>query len=205
MKHIAYRGEHGKNDGQTTFHSRSKTISFGSINAANRYATNPNIKGDEATNPRIYKVELDIKNPVISNEADPFIEASDLANTIGEDRCLQILKESIIQLRCTDNWIEFCESRIGKDGSDEKLLEELSISNPGILIESLYIDAYHVFDNDKYVSWFQEKGFDGAIHLGNGATAMEKEYKIFNENQAVILKEITLDKNPLFYFLMQDI
>jgi CheY-like chemotaxis protein len=88
------------------------------------------------------------------------------AIAIGCERTLQIAREMRAQIEYTDRWME----ELGK--SFKTPLDFLQ--NNADAWDQLYLNAYLVFDSPKYVAWFGAKGFDGAIHVGNGESALEQ-------------------------------
>lgn len=180
---IAYRGELGEAQPNNALHTRRASISFGSKAVAMAYAANSN-DNDSPVAPRVIEAEILIKKPVFNDAEDPFIDAEHLINIVGRERTMEILRENAGHLTNTDNWdVQLEEYDLEYCGAEEALTAMEKI--PGA-IESLYLDAYPVLDNDKYVGWFKEMGYDGCVHGGNGESALEAEYKIFHPEQANI-------------------
>jgi hypothetical protein len=50
-------------------------------------------------------------------------------------------------------------------------------------VGELYFDAFPLFDDPKWVERFKAAGYDGAIHGGNGESALTAEYKVFDRSQ----------------------
>lgn len=170
---IVYRGEHGTSN--DSVHSRTRAISFGTALAASSYAINPNNPKDVPAAPRVMAAYLSIANPVIDNRDDPFIEMGTVLEKLGRDKAERIARRFAHHIENTGNWV---------DGfaHDFESVEQLLDFEPGRL-RDLYLDAYPVFDDDEVVSWLADAGYDGAIHLGNGETALEEEFKVFNRSQ----------------------
>lgn len=170
---VVYRGEHGLLPGLV--HARTRAVSFGSATAASEYARHPNKRGDVAVAPRVTPAYLAISNPVIDNRDDPFIEMGTIVDKLGRDKAERIARRFASHIENTGNWIEGFSH-------DYDSVEHLLDLEPG-RITDLYLDAYPVFDDDEVVGWFAAAGYDGAIHLGNGITALEPEYKVFDHAQ----------------------
>lgn len=170
---VVYRGEHGASTG--FIHARTRAVSFGSAAAASEYAKHPNQRGDVAVAPRVIAAYLVIANPVIDNRDDPFIEMGTIVSKLGHDKAERIARRFAAHIENTGNWIEGF-------AHDYDSVEHLLDLEPD-RITDLYLDAYAVFDDDEVVGWFAQAGYDGAIHLGNGITALEPEYKVFDHAQ----------------------
>lgn len=190
----AYRGQHGPDDPGNPIQSRGGSISFGSKRAAKIYATSPNDMNDEPDTPRIIVANLTINNPVINEPNDPFIDFSVIASALGQEKALIIMRElySVGHIGNTDNFGE----RISEWELDNETnpLEIMIESDPDRAISELYVDAYPVFDEKEWVEWFREAGYDGAVHGGNGETALEAEYKVF-DTQKIDIKHIIAIKD----------
>ena len=185
VKVIAYRGEHGARS-ESKFQSRLGSLSFGSIEAAKTYATQPNHYHERPVDPRVYKAHITIENPIFNNPNDPFVDLDILRKAIGDEKTLQIARDLEDHLLNTNNFLELLEDH------DCMTLDDLHKKLGSDVLDLLYVDAYPVMDSETYVGWFKELGYDGAVHGGNGATALEAEYKIFDPSQAQIIKEYDL-------------
>ena len=179
-----YRGEHGINDTGLPFHTRDGSISFGTARAAKIYAESPNISSEIPEDPRVFKVHITIKNPIVANPHDPFVDLVELRPHIGDERTLEMARDLHAHLENTDNFLTLLEEH--QCGDLDELVEKQGID----ILDEIYIDAYPIFDSEKYVGWFKEAGFDGAMHKGAGETMDEQEYKIFSQDQAKILEVI---------------
>ena len=186
---VVYRGEHGVSPGPV--HARARAVSFGSATAANEYAQHPNKRGDVAVAPRVIPAYLAISNPVLDNRDDPFIDMGTIIDKLGPDKAERIARRFAAYIENTGNWIE----GFSHDYDSVEQLLDLEPSR----ITDLYLDAYPVFDDDEVVGWFAAAGYDGAIHLGNGITALEPEYKVFNHAQ--IHYAIGVDQDDLRHAL----
>lgn len=186
IKITAYRGEHGKPNAER-LQTRLGAISFGSVEAAKLYAQHPNNRADEVFESRVIKAELIITNPVMNNPHDPFIDLSIIADAIGLEKAKTIAIELKDHIFNTDNWGDLAEEY------ECETIDELFVKmGARAALEAIYIDAYPVFDENKYVQWFRDAGYDGLVQGGNGATACEPEYKIFSPEQARILSVVSL-------------
>lgn len=168
---LVFRGQHGISD--DVFHSRLGSLSFGDLSAAYTYATHPNNRSDKAERSRVIPAYLSITNPVIVSKDDPFISFSLIADQLGIERAAEMARELAPHI---DQY-----SYMEEQGTTvaELLATDLEA------VRTLDADAYLVFDSPKYVEWFKEAGFDGAIHLGNGETAGSVEYKVFSPDQVL--------------------
>lgn len=171
---ITYRGEHGDSD--TALHSRLNSYTFGSSEAANTYAEQPNNRHDKPQRPRVIAAYLKIENPIFDNRNDPFVDLYVLADKLGEEEARRIAVKFSDSIYNTDNW----NSNYSDDFDSvadllEKKPEEL---------RNLYFDAFRYLDDREEVELLKSRGYDGAIHLGNGETAVEEEYRIFDASQA---------------------
>lgn len=186
IKIVAFRGEHGEPDGKP-FHTRQGAVSFGTVAAAKLYATSPNNRDDTVVSPRIIKAEITINNPVMNQPDDPFIDFSIIMDAIGVEKAKHIALEEEGHLCNTDNWYEVAGKH--KCTSLKAMFEKIGVRET---LAELYIDAYPIFDSPEYVGWFREAGFDGLVQCGNGETYDMPEYKIFNHDQAQVLKVLQL-------------
>ncbi|UUA75114.1 SNF2-related protein [Cellvibrio sp. QJXJ] len=185
---IAYRGEHGAAVEGSPFHSRHYAISFSNEDVARQYALSPNNLLDLVEEPRLIQARISIKNPVMNDNEDPFIDFQHIASILGADRAKEIALSLQPQIEETNNF----EELINEYAPSLSSLDELLEAHP-VLLDKLYVDAHHVFDNDTWVLWFKDAGYDGLVHGGNGDSALQAEYKIFDESQAEILSVTSLE------------
>lgn len=172
---LVYRGEHGVSSG--FIHTRLPSISFGSCEAANFYALEPNNRDDQANASRVIPAFLLIENPVFVNDDDPFVDISLLVKILGLAKAEHIARKLAEDIEYTGNWME----DIGKEFESVAQLLDTAPHR----INDLYLNAYRVFDDPECIAWLKEAGFDGAIHLGNGVTATEAEYRVFDASQII--------------------
>ena len=174
---VVYRGEHGA-DGGIDFQSRLASLSFGTREVANAYASEPNDSADKAEAPRLYPVYLRIENPLMNDPSDPFIELGDVANKLGQDVAEAAARKFAAEIEETDNWDENFADQY--DSVDE-LLDERPEA-----VRELYTLAWRFFDAPEFVNAAKKAGYDGAIHAEYGIHSEEEEgaeYKVFDQSQ----------------------
>ncbi len=178
---VVYRGEHGDTKEEPRaglFQSRLGSISFGSAEAASLYAEDPNNRNDRPVAPRVYPALLCITNPIIHNLDDPFIDLRALEAALGREHALRIACKFDHAIQNTNFWEEMA-AELGVVS-----VEEVAQNHPDRLLEA-YFDAFYLLDDPDEVRILAEHGFDGAIHMGNGDTSEDLEYRIFDESQAI--------------------
>ncbi|WP_455233387.1 ADP-ribosyltransferase-containing protein [Geopseudomonas aromaticivorans] len=171
-----YRGEHGELDGHQEYQTKLGSLTFGSANAANTYAMESNERWKDPEAPRVMPAYLRIEKPVFVNEMDCFIELSDLEKTLGTEEALRIGKKFAQWIESTGNW---------QDGYHEFASPVEFLDKHPERLGELYFDAYHLLDDLEEVERFKAAGFDGAMHMGNGETFGEMEYRVFDESQII--------------------
>lgn len=189
---VVYRGEHGAPmalPGERLFQSRLGSISFGSAEAASFYALEPNNRNDRPVAPRVYPVVLSITNPIINNPDDPFIDLRAIEAALGQEHALRIARKFAHAVQNTNCWEEM-SAELGVT-----TIEEAAQKHPGRLMDA-YFDVFHLLDDPDEVRLLMEHGFDGAIHIGNGETADELEYRIFDESQALSVFDLDAMESP---------
>lgn len=174
---VAYRGEHGDPALGEGFQTRLPSISFGSKEAANTYAMSPNVHADVPHSPRVTPAHLSIRNPIWTKDDDPFIDFSEIAQKLDMNTALRLAHQHANYIENTNNWEE-------NFGDVYDSVEELLKQDPAA-INKLYMDAYPLLDDPEFVAAARAKGYDGAINLGSGETALDAEYRIFHPSQAV--------------------
>lgn len=178
-----YRGEHGDVPDLTT---RRGSISFSPNKASARhYADSPNDGGRDkaAVKPRVLEATLDIRNPFINTPDDPFLELSDVAEKLGQAEAIRIAKKFADAIQNTSNWLEDI------NGKDEFSGVADFLDQHPERVGELYFDAFHLLDDAGEVAKLKRLGYDGAIHGGNGETALEPEYKVFDKSQVTLAGE----------------
>lgn len=175
---VVYRGQHGSSE--DLIHTRSKAISFSSSLVASEYSMQPNFRSDKGESPHIVPAYLKIEKPFIRNENDPFIDMNEIANKLdlNQQEAIDIAMLFQEAIEGTDNFFEIAEE------NEVDNLAELLKKNPAT-VSDLYFDSYQFFDNDGLIEKMKSKGFDGAIHTGNGTSSEALEYKVFSSEQII--------------------
>ena len=184
---LVFRGEHSESG--SLIQSRLGAISFSSIEIATTYANTPNSKTTGKVCPRVIPAYLRITNPIIHNVDDPFVDLSVLMDKLGIREATRIALKFSTHIEETGNWIDNFDGRFNS-------VEEAIKSDPRIL-RSLYFDAFRYLDDVYEVEKLKSAGFDGAIHLGNGVSAGENEYKVFSISQIRIDTDAMLDRKEI--------
>lgn len=177
---LVYRGEYGP--ASKAFATRRGTISFGSKKAATYYARNANDRLESVVNPRVFAAYVRIENPFLNNPTDPFLDLSVVSKKLGKREAMRIARKFSNDIEYTSNWAE----GYSDDYSSVAALLKAKPKELG----NLYFDAYKFFDDRAEVEKLKRAGFDGAIHVGNGETIDEVEYKIFHPDQAAIMEVV---------------
>jgi ADP-Ribosyltransferase in polyvalent proteins len=173
---VAYRGEHGTPLKDQQFHSRLKSLSFSDDPvAASTYAMRPNVHKDVAQAPRVSPVHLKIEKPIIKNLDDPFIDLAHIEKELGVKEAMRIAKKFSSDIEYTGNWDE---NYAGKYASVADLLKRQPQE-----LKKLYFATFKYLDDSEEVALLQKKGYDGAIHVGNGETSTSTEYRVFDLSQ----------------------
>lgn len=177
---IAYRGQHGREDGDL-LQTRSASITFCNRKAAELYATSPNVYGETVISPRVIEAEIVIEKPFMNEPTDPFLDMVNLVPVFGRKKAAEIAIRFSDVLTNTNNWYEI-EEEHGAYLDVATFLEQ----HPADGLERLYGEAYHFFDDPAVIDGLRAAGYDGAVHGGSGETALEEEYRIFDPSQARI-------------------
>lgn len=173
---VFYRGEISHPD---TNHLRSKTRAFyfSMIEVANRYADPAQTKAGSEDTPRIYPVRLSMKKPFVNQPTGAYLELSDVAARLGLLEAMRIALKFDIWIEATDQW----KDRINADGRYKSVDQYLRTDGE---LSALYFQAYPFFADTEEVGMLIERGYDGAIHAGNGCGSEGfPEYCVFNTNQ----------------------
>lgn len=179
MKFDVFRGQYGSTTAQ--LQSKLPSITFGSLETAKLYATEPNNRGDVVVKPVVLSAIIQISNPIIKNEDDCFADFDILVEKLGADFMWCMAEKHSYHIYNTNNW--------GDNYSKYNSISGLKEANPKE-IANLYVDAYVLLDDSEFVAYAKEQGYDGAIHMGNGQTCSELEYRIFSEEQVLKLQEV---------------
>lgn len=143
--------------------------------AASTYAMHPNVHKDIVQAPRVSPVHLKIEKPIINNREDPFIDLAHIEKDLGQEQAMRIARKFSSDIEYTGNWYE---NYAGKYASVADLLKR----HPQEL-RNLYFDTFKYLDDPEEVSLLRKKGYDGAIHAGNGETSTSTEYRVFDASQ----------------------
>ena len=173
---VIYRGEHGAPLNDRQFHSRLNSLSFcGDPASASTYAMRPNVHKDVAQAPRVSPVYLKIEKPIIKNLDDPFIDLAHIEKELGRKEAIRIANKFASDIEYTGNWDE---NYACKYASVVDLLKRQPQE-----LRNLYFDTFKYLDDQKEVVLLRKKGYDGAIHVGNGETSASIEYRVFASSQ----------------------
>ncbi|MEJ8837644.1 GNAT family N-acetyltransferase [Ramlibacter sp. AN1133] len=171
-----YRGEHGATrDGQ--LQTLLGTFTFSSAQVASTYAMQPNDAGGRAEAPRVVPAYLAIRNPVFENRDDPFVEMAEIERKFGTEFTRDlVVRAGLRGVTNTGNWEENFAPKYAHDIARFLREEPQALSK-------VYMDAYVLLDDPEFIDAAREAGYDGAIHLGNGESALELEYRVFDREQ----------------------
>lgn len=173
---VLYRGEHGTPPDDKQFHSRLNSLSFSADPAAaSTYAMYPNVHKDVAKVPRVSPVNLKIEKPIIKNLDDPFIDLAHIEKELGLKEAMRIAQKFSDDIEYTGNWDE---NYADKYASVADLLKRRPQE-----LRKLYFVTFKYLDDPQEVELLQKKGYDGAIHVGNGETSTSIEYRVFDPSQ----------------------
>jgi hypothetical protein len=76
-----FRGQHGLGEDWTE--TALGSLSFGSVAAASGYALQPNDRRHTVQAPEVFAVYLDLRNPFLTSDSDPFMDLSHYAEVFG--------------------------------------------------------------------------------------------------------------------------
>jgi hypothetical protein len=125
--------------------------------------------------PRVLAAYLAIRNPVVNQPTDPFIELADLEAALGRDDAARIARKFAAWVMRTSAWMH--------GNIRASSVEEFLSADPEGL-SRLYMQAFPIFDDVEEVARMKDAGFDGAIYAGAGANAGEIEYRLFDATSA---------------------
>jgi len=94
---------------------------------------------------------------------------------LGRTEAMRIARKFSKNIEYTGNWDE---NYADKYASVADLLKRQPQE-----LKKLYFDTFKYLDDPKEVALLQKKGYDGAIHIGNGETSTSTEYRIFDLSQ----------------------
>lgn len=177
---VVYRGEHGPVG--IPFSSRLPSLTFSaSAEVASTYAMTPNLRTDAGGQARVIPAVLQLRRPILETEDDPFFDFAQVERTLGREVAERFAVRYSERVMVTDYWQE--------SFSHVESVEALLAERPDTLRE-LFVDAYLLLDDPEFVAIARAAGYDGAIHLGNGASALEIEYRVFDAAQARPLADV---------------
>jgi len=172
---MAYRGEYGASPGVST---ELGSLSFGTKDAANLYATSPNNAAKSVEASKVFPSYLSIRKPLMNDPQDPFIELGTLRKALGKKEFDRVVKSNVDFIQGTNAFEELA------DAKGYKSVLEVMKKDPKAF-DQLYTNIYPILDDAKTVKALQKRGYDGAIYGGSGATALEPEYRVFSASQAI--------------------
>ena len=167
-----FRGQHGHVEHWDE--TVRGSLSFGSADAACSYALQPNDRRHSVQAPKVFPVFLDICNPFLVSDSDPFMDLSHYANAFGLAETIRVALKFRAHIYNTNAWEDV------SPGFDS--VEALVERRPELLMELCFL-LYELLDDADEVARLRTKGFDGAIHGGSGETALETEYRVFSPAQ----------------------
>lgn len=174
-----FRGEHGSIDpARSGLQTLIGSLSFGTARAASHYAQKPN---DDRLTPqasRVYPAYLVIKNPIINDPHEAFMEFSHLQSKIGLNLAAEFFLKNAHWIEHTDNW-----ANIASNGGFSNV-KEFHENCPDRMSE-LYTQLWPLLDDPAFIKILKEKGFDGAIYQGSGDTSDEAEYRVFDPSSVI--------------------
>jgi hypothetical protein len=172
---MAYRGEYGPSDKLST---ELGSYSFGTKDAANLYATEPNNFSNAAEAMKVFPAQLSIRKPVVNAPGDSYIDLPVLRKALGKKEFDRVVKKNMDRIEDTNAFEELA------DAKGYTSVMDLMKKNPKDL-DNLATLLYPILDDPKSVKVLQRRGYDGAIYGGSGATGGEPEYRVFGASQAI--------------------
>lgn len=171
---LVFRGEYGRRDVDgAIFQFRLGSITFADLEAAVRYARQPNDRTAIADNPRVMPAYLKIERPFMLEPDDPYLELSTIMDALGLEEAKRIACKFEAWVCRTDNW-----DRIRNELGEDVSIADFVARFPQRLTE-LYFQAYPFLDDPVETAKLRAAGFDGAVHVGSAVTAGKPEYKVF--------------------------
>ena len=172
---MAYRGEYGPSDKLST---ELGSYSFGTRDAANLYATEPNNFNAVTEAMKVFPAQLSIRKPLINTPGDPFIDLPVLRKALGKKEFDRVVRENADRIENTNAFEELADAK-----GYTSVLDLIKKNSKDL--DNLATELYPILDDPRAVKALQRRGYDGAIYGGSGATALEPEYRIFSPSQAV--------------------
>lgn len=174
---VFYRGEVSNPD---TNHLRSRTRAwyFAGVEVANRYADPANTKAGLEDTARIYPCHITMKKPFVNQPQGAYLELSDVAARLGLLEAMRIARKFAKWIEATDQW----KGRINRVGYYRDVDHYLRCKDGEL--SKLYFQAYPFFADTEEVEKLVVRGYDGAVHAGNGyGSEGFPEYCVFDPRQ----------------------
>jgi hypothetical protein len=172
---VAYRGEYGPDASLST---RGGSLTFGTKEAANLYATSPNNSASAVEAAKVFPSYLSIRKPFLTDPDDPFVDLGVLRKALGNKEFKRVVEKNVDYIERTGGYDELATAKGYMSALDVMKKDPKAF-------DKLYMEAYPVLDDPRAVKALQKRGYDGAIYGGSGATAMEAEYRVFSPSQAI--------------------
>jgi hypothetical protein len=172
---VAYRGEYGPDASLST---RGGSLTFGTKEAANLYATSPNNSASAVEAAKVFPSYLSIRKPFLTDPDDPFVDLGVLRKALGNKEFKRVVEKNVDYIERTGGYDELATAKGYMSALD-------AMKKDPKAFDKLYMEAYPVLDDPRAVKALQKRGYDGAIYGGSGATAMEAEYRVFSPSQAI--------------------
>lgn len=174
-----YRGQHGGTSHDSSavgLQSTLASITFTPDPAvASTYAMRPNDWRLAPVAPRVIPAYLDIRQPIFWLEDEPFVDFSMLSFALGADTALRFARKFSSHVEDTNLWADEL-SPLFKSVDD-------FLNNHPERVNELYVQAWVLLDDFAFVQAAKDAGYDGAMSLGSGESALIAEYRIFDVAQ----------------------
>lgn len=174
-----YRGQHGgtsHDPAAVRLQSALASITFTPNPAvASTYAMKPNDWRLAPIAPCVIPAYLDIRQPIFWLEDDPFVDFSELSLALGADTALRFARKFSSHVEDTNMWADELSSLFNS-------VDDFLNKHPE-RVNELYVQAWVLLDDFAFVQVAKDAGFDGAMSLGSGASALIAEYRIFDTAQ----------------------
>ena len=172
---VVFRGQHGQCNGQLQCLLASITFTADAA-IASLYAESPNDPKALAANPFVTPAYLDISNPLFVQNDDPFVDASLLIDKLGRMTAEKYIRKYASRVEHSNFWETEIQPLF-------KNVDDFLNNHPERLGE-LFLEGWVLLDDFDFVQRALDAGFDGAISLGSGESAMSLEYRVFKAEQA---------------------
>lgn len=175
---VLYRGERSSAD-HNHIRTQVRAVYFTDEKETASILASPfGIRELEFDAPRVFPVQLRIKNLFINQPDNPMLELSALARLLGNSEARRIAVKFSHRIERTDGWIQKVNPyRRYKNVEDY-------LNSPAAGFDGLYFPASWFFLSNAEVGRIARLGYDGAIHGGAGFGAGGKpEYVAFSKSQ----------------------